>query len=47
MQLLIQLLIHFIELLILTGLLEIGGALLATKTAEALQMITNNSHPLK
>lgn len=42
-----QLLIHFIELLILTGLLEIEGAPLAIKTAEALQIVTSNSYPLK
>ena len=42
-----QLLIQFIELLILMGLLEIESALLATKTAETLQIVINNSYSLK
>ena len=42
-----QLLIHFIELLILIGLFEIERAPFATKTAEILQIVINNLYPLK
>lgn len=42
-----QSLIHFIEFLILMGLLEIESAPLATKIAETLQTVINYSYSLK
>lgn len=42
-----QLLMHFIERLILMGLLEIESDSLAAKTAETLQIVINNSYPWK